>query len=146
MLNEPQDRFALFSVEVEPRKKAVGEFNTLPCVLSAATAFASVMHQQGQQEQVEPVDFRQQLREPMFIVVRGLAQAVDVVDDEESVLVDGVAVIAIANYKRIDSSGTPESASPGRRARALFAKHERHAVQAALRAEHSTDTAPRGYE
>ena len=54
-------------------------------------------------KQIEAVDFRQQLREALLVLVGGLAQAVHIVDGEEGVLVDGVAVIAVANDQRVDA-------------------------------------------
>ena len=72
-------------------------------VLAGAARLAGVVQQQRQQKQIEPVDLRQQLRQALLVVVRGLAQAVHVVDGEEGVLVDGVAVIAVANDQRIDA-------------------------------------------
>ena len=61
------------------------------------------MQQQRQQEQVEPVDLRQQPGQPLLVFVRGLAQAVYVVNTKKSVLVDGIAVIAVANHQRVDA-------------------------------------------
>ena len=61
------------------------------------------MQQQRQQEQVEAVDLRQQLREARLEIMGGLAQAVHVVDGEEGVLVDGVAVIAVPNHQCVDA-------------------------------------------
>ena len=101
--DELENLVALLGVEVQPRHKAVGQFDALPGMFAAAPAFAGIVQQQRQQEEIEAVDLRQQLRETLFVVVRGLAQAVHVVDGEEGMLVDGVAVIAVANHQRIDA-------------------------------------------
>ena len=101
--DEPQDRFALLGIEIEARQEAVGEFDALARMFAAAAAFAGIVQQQREQEEIEAVDFGQQLREALFAVMRGLAQAVHVVDGEEGVLVDGVAVVAVANDQRIDA-------------------------------------------
>ena len=69
--NEFQDLVALLGVKVQPRHEAVGEFNTLPGMFAAAPAFAGIVQQQREQEEIEPVNFRQQLRETLFVVVRG---------------------------------------------------------------------------
>ena len=66
-------------------------------------AFAGVVQQQRQQEQIEPVDLRQQLRQPLLVARGRLAQAVHVVDGQEGVLVHGVAVIAVADHQRVDA-------------------------------------------
>ncbi len=72
-------------------------------VFAAAPAFAGVVQQQRKQEEIEPIDLRQQLRQALFVVVRRLAQAVHVVDGQEGVFIDRVAVIAVANDQRIDA-------------------------------------------
>ena len=101
--DELENGLALFGVEVEAGEEAVGEFDALAGVFAGAAALAGVVQQQGEEEKIEAVDFRQQLREALFVVVGGLAQAVDVVDGEEGVLVDGVAVIAVADDERVDA-------------------------------------------
>ena len=101
--DELEDGFALFGVEIEASQEAVGQFDALAGVLAGAAALAGVVQQQGQQEEVEAIDFGQQLREALFVVVRGLAQAVHVVDGEEGVLIDGVAVVAVADDEGVDA-------------------------------------------
>ena len=101
--DELEDGLALFGVEVEAGEEAVGELDALAGVFAGAAALAGVVEQQREQEEIEAVDFRQQLRKAVFVVVRGLAQAVDVVDGEEGVLVDGVAVVAVADDEGVDA-------------------------------------------
>ena len=101
--DELENRLALFGVEVEAGEEAVGQLDALAGVFAGAAALAGVVQQQGEQEEVEAVDFGEQLREALLVVVRGLAQAVHVVDGEEGVLVDGVAVIAVADDQGVDA-------------------------------------------
>ena len=101
--DELEDGFALFGVEVEAGEEGIGEFDTLRGVFSGAAGLAGVVEQESKQKQVEAVDLRQKLREAMLVVAGGLAEAVDVVDGEEGVLIDGVAVIAVANDQGVDA-------------------------------------------
>ncbi len=102
--DELEDGLALFGVEVE-----AGEESCRPARRSAPVCspvrrrLAGVVQQQGEQEQVEAVDFRQQLRQALLVLVRRLAEAVHVVDGEEGVLVDGVAVVAVADDQGVDA-------------------------------------------
>ena len=93
----------LLGVEVQPRQKAVGQFHALHRMLAGAPRLARVVQQQRQQKQIQPVDLRQQLRQPLLVVVRRLPQPVHVVDGQKRVLVHGVAVIAVADHQRIDA-------------------------------------------
>ena len=72
-------------------------------VLAGAAGLAGVVQQQGKEEEIEAVDFREQLRQALLVLVGGRAQGVHVVDDEEGVLVDGVAVVAVADDERVDA-------------------------------------------
>ena len=142
--DELENRLALFGVEVEPRQEAVGQLDALAGMLAVAAALAGVVQQQREQEQIEAVDLRQQLRQALFVVVRRLAQAVHVVDGQEGVLVDGVAVIAVANDQRVDAVELgnqhlqhAERVHGAQRVRGVRAR-------AALRAARSTDTGPSG--
>jgi len=63
---------------------------------------AGVVEQEGEEKQVEAVDFGQELGQALLVFVDRLAEAVDVVDGEEGVLVDGVAVIRIPNNQGVD--------------------------------------------
>ena len=101
--DELENGLALFGVEVEAGEKAVGQLDALLRVLAGAAAFAGVVQQQGEEEEVEAVDFGEQLRQALLVLVRGRAQGVDIVDDEEGVLVDGVAVVAVADDERVDA-------------------------------------------
>ena len=101
--DELEDGLALLGVEVQPGEEGVGQLDALAGMLAGAAGLAGVVKQQGEQEEVEAVDLRQQLGQALFVVVGGLAQAVDVVDGEEGVLVDGVAVIAVANDQGVDA-------------------------------------------
>ena len=66
-------------------------------------SLAGVVQEQGEQEEVEAVDLRKELGEALLVFVGGLAQAVDVVDGEEGVLIDGVAVIGIPNHQGVNA-------------------------------------------
>ena len=94
---------ALLGVEIEAGQKAVGQLDALLRMLAGAAALAGVVQQQGEKEEIDAIDFREQLREALLVLVGGRAQAVDVVDDQEGVLVDGVAVVAVANDERVDA-------------------------------------------
>ncbi len=91
------------AIEVEAGQEAVGQLDALAGVLAGAAAFAGVVQQQCQKEKIEAIDFGKQLREAVFVVVGGLAQAVHIVDGEKGVLVDGVAVIAVADDESVDA-------------------------------------------
>ncbi len=101
--DELEDGLALFGVEVEAGKEAVGELDGLDGVIASAAALAGVMKQEREQEEIEAIDFGQQLREAVLVVLRGLAEGVDVVDGEEGMLVDGVAVVAVADDESVDA-------------------------------------------
>ena len=101
--DELENGVALLGVEVEAGEKAVGQLDALLRMLAGAAALAGVVQEQGEEEEVEAIDFRQQLGEALLVLVGGRAQGVDVVDDEEGVLVDGVAVIAVADDERVDA-------------------------------------------
>ena len=101
--DELENRLALLGVEVQPGQECVGQLHALPGMFAGAAGLAGVVQQQRQQEEIEAVDLRQQLRQPLLVVVGGLAQAVDVVDGQEGVLVDGIAVIAVANHQGVDA-------------------------------------------
>jgi len=72
-------------------------------MFAGAARLAGVVQQQCQQEQIEAIDLRKQLRQALFIVVCWRAQAMHIVDTKEGVLVDGVAMITVANHQRIDA-------------------------------------------
>ncbi|MEI9967939.1 MAG: hypothetical protein WDM87_04665 [Terracidiphilus sp.] len=133
----------LFGVEVEAGEKAVGQFNTLLRVLSGAAAFAGVMQKQREKKEVEAIDFRKQLGETLLLLAGGRAQLVDIVDDEEGVLVDGVAVVAVADDERVDAVELGDEHLEGRRARAWCAMRAQHGGREALRAARSRDKDPR---
>ena len=101
--DELEDGFALFGVEVQAGEEGVGQFDALAGVFAGAAGLAGVVQQQGEQEEVEAIDLRQQLGEALLVVADRLAKAVDVVDGEQGVLVDGVAVIAVANHQGVDA-------------------------------------------
>jgi hypothetical protein len=81
--DELENGLALLGIEVEAGEKAVGQLDALLRVLAGAAALAGVVQEQREEEEVEAVDFRQQLREALLVLVGGLAQAVDVVDDRK---------------------------------------------------------------
>ncbi len=105
--NELAYDFALFYVEVEAGEDAVGEFDGLHGVFAGAAGFAGVVEKDREEEQVETVHFREQSTEPFGVVMQGtggwLAQGMNIVDGEEGVFIDGVAVVAVANNERINA-------------------------------------------
>ena len=72
--DELEDGLALFGVEVEAGEKAVGQLDALAGVLAGAAALAGVVQQQGEEEEIEAIDFGQQLRQAL-LVARGRAGA-----------------------------------------------------------------------
>ncbi len=100
--DQVENCLSLFRVEVEPRKKRVRQFNALACMLSGAPRLAGVVQEQSEKKQVEPVDFRQQLRQALFVVVRRLAEGMHIVDRQEGMFVYGVSVIAVADDQGIN--------------------------------------------
>jgi hypothetical protein len=76
---------------------------TLVGVISAASCFARIVHQQSQKEEIETVDLGQQCGEALLPVLVRLAQAVNVVNYQEGVLIDGIAMVGIADHQRIDA-------------------------------------------
>ena len=72
-------------------------------VIAGAAGLAGVVHEQREQKQVEAVDFGQEPGETLFPLVMRLAEGVDVIDDEEGVLVDGVAMVGVADDERVDA-------------------------------------------
>ena len=71
-------------------------------MFAGAPRLARVVQQQRQQEQIQPVNLRQQLRQPLLIVMRGLPQSVHIIDRQKSVFVHGIAVIRIPNHQRVN--------------------------------------------
>jgi hypothetical protein len=72
-------------------------------MVAGAPSLARVMHKQGEEEEVEPVDLRQQGSKALFPRNVRLAQGMNIVDDQEGMLVDRVAMIRIANDQRVDA-------------------------------------------
>ena len=101
--DELENGVALLGVEVEAGEKTVGQLDTLLRVLAGAAAFAGVVQEQGEEEEIEAVDFGEQLGEALLVLACGRAQGVDVVDDQKGVLVDGVAMVAVADDERVDA-------------------------------------------
>ena len=103
VVDDAADGFALFGVEFEAGEETFAELDAVAGVIAGAARFASVVHEQSEEKQVEAVDFREQTSEAFFPFMLRLAEAVDVVDDVESVFVDGVAVPGIADDERLDA-------------------------------------------
>src|ERR1700692_480411 len=58
---------------------------------------------EGGGEEVEAFEFWEQGAQALLVIVQGAAEAVDVVDGEEGVFVDGVAVVAVADDEGVDA-------------------------------------------
>ena len=101
--DELEDGLALLEVEFEAGQEAIGQLDALLRVLAGAAALAGVVQQKGEEEEIEAVDLRQQLRQALLVLIGGGAQGVHVVDDQEGVLVDGVAVVAIADNESVNA-------------------------------------------
>jgi hypothetical protein len=101
--DEVEDGLALLGVEVEAGEESVSQLDALSSVLAGAPGFAGVVEEQGKEKKVEAVDFREQLSEALFVIVGGLAKTVDVMDGQEGVLVDGIAVIAVADDQCVNA-------------------------------------------
>ena len=61
--DQPPHLVAFFRVEFQSRQQAIGQLHTLHRVIAAAPRLPRVVHQHRQEEEVEPVDLRQQGRE-----------------------------------------------------------------------------------
>ena len=72
-------------------------------MISVAPRFAGVMQQQREQEKIEPLDVGQQAGESLIAIRSGLPQLVDIVDYQERMFIDGVAMVGISDYERIDA-------------------------------------------
>jgi hypothetical protein len=59
--NELEDGLALFGIEVEAGEKAVGQFDALLRMLAGAAAFAGIVQEQGEEEEIEAVDLGEEL-------------------------------------------------------------------------------------
>ena len=59
---------ALFGVEVEAGEKAVGQLDALLRMLAGAAAFAGVVQEQGEEEEIEAVDFGEELGEALLVL------------------------------------------------------------------------------
>jgi len=57
--DELEDGLALLGIEVEAGEKAVGQLDALLRVLAGAAALAGVVQEEGEEEKIEAVDFRQ---------------------------------------------------------------------------------------
>src|ERR1039458_6058198 len=101
--NELENGFFFFGVEIQPSEKGVGQFDAGGDVIAGSACLADVVEQESEQEEVEAVNLRQQLGESLFVFEGRLAERVDIVDDKEGVLVDGVAVIAVADHQGVDA-------------------------------------------
>ena len=144
--DELNDGLALFAVKLQAGQQRVGQLDAGSDVVLVAAGLAGIMQQQGEQEEIEAVDLRQQLGKPLLVFVRGLAQAVDIVDGQEGMLIDGVAMIAVANDQGVNAVELRDQHLQNAEGMHGAQAHARRGVQAALRARHSTDKGLRGYE
>ena len=101
--NELEDGIAFFGVEVQAGEEGVGQFDAGGDVVVGAPGLAGVVEQQSEEEEVEAIDFRQKLGEALIVFMGGLTQAVDIVDDEEGMFIDCVAVITVADDQGVDA-------------------------------------------
>src|ERR1700735_1064659 len=97
--DEPPHLIAFFGIELKPRQQAVGQFYTLHRVIAGAASLARVVHEDGEEEKVQTVDLPQQRGKTAFPSQVWLAQSMNIVDHQEGMLVDGVAMIGVANYQ-----------------------------------------------
>ncbi len=101
--DEPPYQIALFGIQFQPGKQAIGQLHTLHRMVAAAAGLPRVVHEYREEEEVEAIDLREQGRKAPFPGKLRLAQGVNIVDDQKGMLVDGVAMIGVANDQRVNA-------------------------------------------
>src|SRR5579884_2390371 len=101
--NQPTYGFALFRLKVQAGKKALTQFHALRAVVARAARFSRIVHQDGEQKQVEAVNLRKQRGEALFPVVRRLPQRVNIVYDEKCVLIHRIAMVRVADDQSVNA-------------------------------------------